>query len=216
MNEYKTKGLILTKTGFGENDLIFDLLSENGERVSFFVRGGRKIKSKFAGTIQIGNFVKISFSKGKNFNYPKEIAIQTNLIFDFYSKSIEGMNFFADIIQICKCISKDFNSEIIYTQTVKAFISAQLQKMLAEAYIDFLITILHDLGFNTGIVDSISGEEIREKEFYYHPETNKVFLKQNKPKSFDLPLIKKDLIFTKNYVQKIFNANINHYIRLKF
>lgn len=215
INEYKVKGLVLTKTSFGENDLIFDLLSESGERMSFFVRGGRKIKSKFLGTLQLGNFVEVTFSKGKNFNYPKEAIIINNLIFDFYSKSIEGMNFFSDIIQICKCVSSDFNSKIIYSQVVKAFVLAQ-QKKFDEAYVKFLDNILKDLGFETDIADYLNGEIIQDKEFYYHPETNKIFEKQNRPRGIDLLLIKKDLIFKKIYLQRIFSTHVNHYIRLKF
>lgn len=216
MNEQKVKGIILTKTSFGENDLIFDLLSEDGERFSFFVRSGRKIKSKFAGVIQIGNFIKILFSKGKNFNYPREIEFDASKRFDFYSKTIEGMNFFADIIQIAKSISKDFKTDHLYSAINLAFASAQSGVDLVEVYNNFLGDLLKELGFETDLVCSSSGDLIEDKEFYYHPETNKAFSKENKPRSLDLPFIQKDSIFTKNYLKKIFAANISHRIRLKF
>lgn len=216
MNEQKTKGIILTKTSFGENDLIFDLLAEDGERVSFFVRGGKKIKSKFAGVIQIGNFVKVSFNKGKNFNYPKELEIDSSKRFDFYSKKLEAMNFFADIILIAKSISKDYKTEFLYKEIANTFNSAQSGEDLLVLYNSFLNNILNELGFNTDLICSSSGKLIDEPEFYYHPETNKAFKTENKPRSLDLPYIKKDDIFIKNYLKKIFAGNISHYIRLKF
>ena len=216
MSDLSTKGIILTKTSFGESDLIFDLLQETGERISFFVRGGKKIKSKFTGVIQIGNFIKVNYSTGKNFNYPKEMEVDSKKRFDFYSKTLEGMNFFADIILISKSISKDFESPTLYQEIATAFQSAQNGGELVKIYNNFLNKTLNELGFETELQCSMSGERIEDKEFYYHPETNKAFKKENKPKSLDLPFIQRDEVFTKNYLKKIFAGNVSHYIRLKF
>jgi DNA repair protein RecO len=217
IKEQKAKGLVISKLNYRENDIIFDLLTEEGKRLSFFLKGGKKNKSRFANSAQIGNFIELTFSSGTNFNYPREIQIEPSKMFDFYSKSLSGLNFFSDIIKIVKVVSKDFESPLIYQETLKAFRAGNAsQDNLIGIYNEFLKNMLEDTGFNTNLECSVSGETINEKEFYYHNESNKLFKKENRPRSMDLPLIEKDDIFIKNYLKNIFIENISQYVRLKF
>lgn len=215
-NHLKTRGIIVRKVNYSENDIIFDVLNEDGEIIGFFGRSARKIKSRLVSVLQLGNVVNITYSVGKNLNYPSEVEIDRTNIFSFYSKSIEGMRFYSDVIKIISIISKDYHSPDIFELTIKAFQDAESGGKLTEVYNEFLSELLQILGYETEIKCFFSGEVINEKEFFYHPETNRVFSSKNKPKTLDIPQISFDQTFFKNYLQKLFMEHVRQRMKFKF
>ncbi len=219
-SDIKTSGVILRLVDFKESDRIFDLLNEDGEIVSFFARSARKPKSKFHGIISIGNFVNINYTKGKNLNYPTEITYDLERIFDFYKKSLDSMYFYTDILSIIRIIAKDYSSPELFQLLIEVLEKAQKSPLSHENFLllynEFLQNVLSLLGIEAELKCYISGEEINEPEFYYHLESNKVFSLDKKPRTLDLPLVKFDQFFQKNYLQRLFYGSVNTKIRLKF
>ncbi len=215
--ECKTKGVILRIVDFKECDQIFDLYTENGELIGFFARGAHKPKSKYHGVISVGNFVDISYTSGKNLNYPREVNYDLQRIYTFHKKTLEGMYFFSDILLIIRIIAKDYNEPGIYEIFIKAFELAEKNpENFLGIYNHFLKEMLHSLGFDSSPKCFLTGEEIRDKEFYYHPESNHVFSKDHKPRTIDIPLITYDAVFEKNFLRKKFAETVNSRVILKF
>ena len=212
----KLRGIIIRKTNFSESDVIFDVLSESGEIVGFFARSARKIKSKLVSVLQLGNVVNITYSIGKNLNYPIEVEADRNNLFTFYAKNMDGMRFYSDILKIGGIIGKDYNSQELFELIVSAFNQAEQSGNLTEIYNDFISQLLQLLGYETEVKCFSSGEIISEKEFFYHPETNRVFSNSNKPKSLDIPQISFDQVFFKNYLQKLFIEHVRQKMKFKF
>lgn len=215
MKNLQAKCIILRKTNFSEYDVIFDVLTSEGKMIGFFARGARKMKSKFSGVLQVGHVVDISYSTGKNLNYPTEISIDKENLFSFYSKSIENMNFYVDVITIVRAVAKDLEDERLFETVLTAFQKADEGEDLVEIYNQFLTEVLEIIEVDIRLKCYYSGELIKEKEFYYSPDSNRVISIDKKPNSIDLPKISFDKVFYKNYLQKLILEHVHAKIRLK-
>lgn len=65
MNQRITKGIILTRTEFGEADRIITMLTPDNGKLRLMARGVRRPKSKLAGGVELFSVSDISFIKGK-------------------------------------------------------------------------------------------------------------------------------------------------------
>lgn len=213
----KTRGIILSKTKFAENDIIFDILSEDGSLKSFFAKGAQKIKSHLSGILQIGQFVNIVYSKGSNFYYPKEITLDLKNCFTFYKENLELLNYYGDIINVTRIISRDINSTELFTTLIENFQGIQSRKKNALiSYNSYLEFCLKEAGVCMDDLNKIERDLVSDKILYYHIASNRIFLPEEKPKYLDLPSIKYDEVFKKQYLQKLFYQHISSKIRLKF
>jgi len=89
---FKTRSIVLNKKPWGENALLFSILTEDFGKIKVVAAGARKIKSKLSGHLQTLGTVELVFAFGKNFKK----LIHACLIekfeitdeFDFYCYSI--------------------------------------------------------------------------------------------------------------------------------
>lgn len=65
MNHITTRGIILTRTDFGEADRILTLLTPDHGKLRLMARGVRRVKSKLAGGIELFSVSDIVFIHGK-------------------------------------------------------------------------------------------------------------------------------------------------------
>ncbi len=66
MNHIQTKGIVLSRTDFGEADRILTILTPDQGKLRLMAKGVRKIKSKLAGGIELFSISQISFIPGKS------------------------------------------------------------------------------------------------------------------------------------------------------
>ncbi len=212
----KTKGIILRKTVYGENDIIFDLLNEEGKMLGFFARGAKKIKSRFSGVLQLGHVVEVAYSTGKNLQYPNEITLIKKHLYSFCSKTMQGMNFYADILSIARVVAKDLEAPELYESVVTGLDEAERGGDLLKTYNTLLENILYLIGVETELTCYYSGELISENQFYYAAEINRVISKSRKPETIDLPLVTFDPGFFKEYLKKLVYEHVQSRLKLKF
>lgn len=67
MNSYKTLGIVIKKTNFGEADSILTILTERFGKVKVIAKGVRKIKSHLAGSLESFMLVNLQLHEGKTF-----------------------------------------------------------------------------------------------------------------------------------------------------
>ncbi len=65
MKQINTKGIILSRTNFGEADRILTILTPDNGKIRLIAKGVRKIKSKLAGGIELFAVSHISYIKGR-------------------------------------------------------------------------------------------------------------------------------------------------------
>lgn len=65
MNQLTTKGIVLSRTNYGEADRIITLLTPDHGKLSVMARGVRKPKSKLAGGIELFSVSSLTYIKGR-------------------------------------------------------------------------------------------------------------------------------------------------------
>jgi len=75
MNSYRTEGIILKRTNYGEADRILTVFTKHFGKISVIARGIRRISSKRGGNLELFNQVKISLTKGKNLDIVTEAEV---------------------------------------------------------------------------------------------------------------------------------------------
>lgn len=71
MNQIVTKGIVLSRTEFGEADRIITVLTTDHGKIRLIAKGVRRIKSKSAGGIELFSVSDITYIPGRrdrNFN----------------------------------------------------------------------------------------------------------------------------------------------------
>ena len=75
MATYKTKGIILKRSNFGEADRLVTILTENHGKIRVLAKGSRKIKSKLAGHLELFCLSKIILAEGRNLDIVTDAKI---------------------------------------------------------------------------------------------------------------------------------------------
>jgi DNA repair protein RecO (recombination protein O) len=65
MQQLQTRGIILSRTDFGEADRILTVLTPQQGKLRLMAKGVRKIKSKLAGGIELFSVSDITYIRGK-------------------------------------------------------------------------------------------------------------------------------------------------------
>jgi DNA repair protein RecO (recombination protein O) len=65
MKQFVTKGIVLTRTNFGEADRIITFLTPDHGKIRLMARGVRKLNSKLAGGVELFSIAEISFIRGR-------------------------------------------------------------------------------------------------------------------------------------------------------
>jgi DNA repair protein RecO len=88
MRQFRTKGIILNRTDYGEADRIITFLTPDNGKVRAIAKGVRKTKSKLAGGIELFSVSDISFIPGR-----REIGtvVSTRLI-DHYGRIVKDLD----------------------------------------------------------------------------------------------------------------------------
>lgn len=65
MKQFVTKGIVLTRTNFGEADRIITFLTPDHGKIRLMARGVRRVNSKLAGGIELFSVAELSFIRGR-------------------------------------------------------------------------------------------------------------------------------------------------------
>jgi DNA repair protein RecO len=88
MNQINAKGIILSRTDFGEADRILTLLTPDHGKLRLMAKGVRRIKSKLAGGIELFSVSDVTFIRGRS-DMGTLISARLNKHFGTIVKDIE-------------------------------------------------------------------------------------------------------------------------------
>ena len=146
MNSYRTEGIILKRTNYGEADRILTVFTKHFGKISVIARGIRKISSKKGGNLELFNQVKISLAKGRNLDIVTEAEVINS--FKDWRKNLKKV---ALAYRLCELVDKltaeRVESEEIYKILVNYLANLSSIKNLQLAINDFELSLLQYLGF---------------------------------------------------------------------
>jgi DNA repair protein RecO (recombination protein O) len=88
MNQIVTKGIVLSRTDYGEADRILTLLTPDQGKLRLMAKGVRRIKSKLAGGIELFSVTNITFVRGRG---DIGTLVSTRLL-HYYSHIVEDID----------------------------------------------------------------------------------------------------------------------------
>lgn len=224
MNQYVTKGIVLTRTNFGEADRIITVLTKDSGKQRLMAKGVRKPKSKLAGGIELFSVSDITFRRGRG-DIGTLVSARLSEHFGKIVKDIDRTMLGYDLIKQINKATEDapgekyfnlllnglgaLNDYTINPQLVRAWFNAQL--------------LLFD-GYSPDLYLDVDGKKLDgSKKYEFDFEKAKFKIAENG--SFDANNIKfLRLLFSNNSInilQKVdgldgFLAETGHLIQLLF
>jgi DNA repair protein RecO (recombination protein O) len=71
---FKTEGIILKRTNFGEADRILTVYTKHYGKIKALAKGVRKLTSRKGGNVELFNWVTMFLARGKNFDILTEVS----------------------------------------------------------------------------------------------------------------------------------------------
>lgn len=78
MRTYKTEGIILKRSNYGEADRILTVFTKHYGKIKVLAKGVRRIKSRRGPNVELFNWVTLFLHKGKNFDLLSEAEVKNS------------------------------------------------------------------------------------------------------------------------------------------
>lgn len=144
---YKTYGLVLKRSNFGESDKLLTVFTHNLGKISLIAKGIRKIHSRKASHLELFNIVTIYAAIGKKYDYITEA--ETFRSFKKLKKNLTRIIFAYQVLEIVNllCPEKEQHPEayrLVVNVMEKLDVSDEEPGLILES---FTAAILQNLGF---------------------------------------------------------------------
>jgi DNA repair protein RecO (recombination protein O) len=148
MNSYKTEGVVLKRSNFGEADRLITLFTKHYGKVTGLAKGIRKITSRKRGALEIFNQVIFFAAKGKGMEIITEAEVLNT--FSDWRKDLKKV---AAAYEVCEILDKltveGTEQEEVYRLLVTALKELEIanRENLSDLIEDFAGSLLKLLGF---------------------------------------------------------------------
>ena len=175
---YKSEGIVLKRTNFGEADKIVTVFSKHYGKITLLAKGVRRLSSRKRGDLEVFNQIVFFADKGRNF----DIVTETSLLNSF-SEWRKDLSKVTAAYQICEMADK-LTAERSEQEEIYNLLFAYLKKLsltekrnLPQLVNSFGIDLLRDLGFLpknkdfplsfnvTAYIENIIEKELKSKKF---------------------------------------------------
>lgn len=177
MGSYKTEGIILKRTNFGEADRILTIYTKHFGKISVLAKGIRKPTSKKSPSLELFNWVKILASRGKNLDIISEC--QTVRTFKYWRKDLKkvGLAFhFCELVE--RLTAENVKNRQIFNLLAGSLLGLEKAKSdrLNQAARNFEQKILEETGFwPRGKKTEINLEDYIEKIIEKRLKSKRIF-----------------------------------------
>lgn len=166
MNQLVTKGIVLSRTNFGEADRILTVLTPDFGKLSLMAKGVRRIKSKLAGGIELFSISQITFIKGRG-EVSTLISSRLENHFGNIIKDLSRVQLGYDFLRLINKNTED-NTEAGYFELLAAALvsldDADLPLAITKLY--FEASLLALAGHSPNLTDDASGQSLLVDEKY--------------------------------------------------
>ncbi len=147
MHSFKTEGIVLKRTNFGEADKILTIFTKHYGKLHLLAKGIRRTTSKKAPHLEPFSFAKLFIAKGKNLDLVMEAEVINN--FSLLRKSLKKISLAYEICEIMDrlCPEQQTNRslfELAVFELEKLSNSTDEQQYQIN---DFILKLLWDLGY---------------------------------------------------------------------
>jgi DNA repair protein RecO (recombination protein O) len=146
MPTYKTKGIVLRRSNFGEADRVITFLTPDHGKLRAVAKGVRRIKSRMAGHLELFNVVELMLAEGKNL----DIVTSARLIqsADQISSDYERLGYgylFAEMID--RLLEVGEQNIKLFENLIETYRDLSERGHAAELELWFKLQLLDSLGY---------------------------------------------------------------------
>jgi len=166
MKQIATKGVVLSRTDFGEADRILTILTPDHGRIRAIAKGVRKIKSKLAGGIELFSISQITFIQGKSDIYTL-VSTRLDKHFGQISTNIDRTMFGYGVLKrINKTVEDNAGAEyfVLLCSTLEALDDKNLPLPAIELWLS--AQLLKLAGHSPNLSIDTSGQKLDQDKNY--------------------------------------------------
>lgn len=198
MNQVITKGVILSRTNFGEADRIITILTPDQGKLRLMAKGVRRSKSKLAGGIELFSVSDITFIRGRG-DIGTLISARLSMHYGQIVKHIDRTMLGYELIKQINRLTEDETEEDYFTVLQQVF-EALNEPLVPESLVRtwFLAQMLDLAGHSPNLLTNTSGRKLEATKRYLFSFEDMAFAEHERG-NFDASRIKfLRLLFSSN------------------
>jgi len=143
---YRTEGVILKRTNFGEADKLLTLFSGHFGKIRLLAKGIRKPKSRKGGNLELFNWVKIYAAKGRNLDLITEVEVVKP--FRKWRKDLGRVAIAYHLVELVdRLTAEEAKNREVFELLVLSLEKLGTEEDLEKLRSDFEVKLLEELGF---------------------------------------------------------------------
>jgi len=143
---YRTEGVILKRTNFGEADKFLTLFSKHFGKIRLLAKGIRKTKSRKGGNLELFNWVKIYVAKGRNIDLVTEVELIKS--FKDWRQDLNRVALAYHLVELVERLTaEEAKSRRVFELLIKSLERLGDEKDLERLRANFEVKLLEELGF---------------------------------------------------------------------
>ena len=146
MAGYRTEGVILKRTNFGEADKFLTLFSKHFGKIRLLAKGIRKTKSRKGGNLELFNWVKIYVAKGRNIDLITEVELIKS--FKDWRQDLNRVALAYHLVELVERLTaEEVKSRRVFELLIESLERLGDEKDLERLRANFEVKLLEELGF---------------------------------------------------------------------
>lgn len=189
MKQLVTKGIVLTRTNYGEADRIVKLLTPDSGKLSLLARGVRKQKSKLAGGIELFSVSDVTYIRGRG-ELGTLVSARLEKHYGTIIKHIDRVQLAYDLIKLLDRATED-EPEADYFELLEAAFVALNEPSIDGGLIRFWFNVqLLRLAGHTPNLQTDSNDQKLQPDKTYDFDFDNVVFSESASGKFAAPHIK--------------------------
>lgn len=142
---YKTEGIILKRTNYGEADRILTIYTKHYGKIRALAKGVRRITSRRSGSVELFNQAVIFLNKGKNLDLLTEAQVVNS--FKSWRRDLKKVAVAYYFCELVDKLTPEEQPQPAVFQLLSRFLGKISTASLPELTRSFEVTLLEELGF---------------------------------------------------------------------
>lgn len=145
MRSYKTEGIILKRSNFGEADRLLTIFTKNHGKLRVIAKGVRRITSRRGGSLELFNYVSVYLNNGKNLDNVSEVEILNH--FTNWRKNIKAVGVAYYLCELVDKLTAEGQEHYQVFELLVNSLSELGNSNYTELVVNFEKQLLTELGF---------------------------------------------------------------------
>ena len=161
MRAYKTEGIILKRSNFGEADRLLTIFTKNHGKIRVIAKGVRKITSRRGGNLELFNYVSVYLNNGKSIDSLVEVEVVKS--FSEWRKEIKAVGVAYYLCELVDKLTAEGQEHYQVFNLLRNSLSELDECNYTELVVNFEKELITELGF--GVPENLKDSQKSIKDY---------------------------------------------------